>query len=339
MKRYRRLERQSARSTDDMTQLDALITAFLNYQQSRNLSSYTLRNYHSTFRSLGEFCAETEQHPAPSDLTTDFFRRYQSWLLDKPLATPRHGTTERRAGAVAARMRQLKAFTRWLEEEEIVERRVKFAMPRIPIRQLETLTQAEVTRIFRSRHLAGDSAVGKRNRALISLLLDSGLRLGEIAGIEDRDMFLKAGWVRVIGKGDRERIVPFSTTTGVAIEQWIKARDADPIEITGPGSGKTFELGREGVSGLIRRIGADTGLPLRCHLFRHTSATTMLTRGMDVATLQRVLGHSSIAITQQYLHLRQTDIKEKHTRFAPMDHFAAAPLPKKRRFLNQGDAD
>jgi hypothetical protein len=59
----------------------------------------------------------------------------------------------------------------------------------------------------------------------------------------------------------------------------------------------------------------------------------MLKRGMDVATLQKVLDHSSIAITQQYLHLRQEEIKAKHTQFSPMDHFAPTPLPKKRRFV------
>jgi site-specific recombinase XerD len=316
-----------------MTPLDTLIAAFLDHQESRNLSTYTLRNYRSTFTSLRDFCAEAAPDPAPEDLTTEFFRRYQAWLLDRPMAAPRHGTTERRAGAVAARMRQLKAFARWLEEEGVLDRRVKFALPRVPVRHLETLTEEQVTAIFRSRHLTGDSPPAKRNRALISLLLDSGLRLAEIAGIEDDHVFLKAGWVRVLGKGDRERIVPFSETTRKALEDWLKARDADPIEVIGSGRGKTFELGREGVSGLIKRIGADTGLHLRCHLFRHTSATTMLKRGMDVATLQKVLGHSSIAITQQYLHLRHEEIKAKHTQFSPMDHFAPTPLPKKRRFL------
>jgi site-specific recombinase XerD len=333
MKRYRRLGSSPARSADDMTPLDTLIAAFLDHQESRNLSTYTLRNYRSTFASLREFCADTAQCPEPDDLTTEFFRRYQSWLLDRPMDAPRHGTTERRAGAVAARMRQLKAFARWLEDEEVIDRHVKFALPRVPIRQLETLTEDQVTTIFRSRHLTGDSPPAKRNQALISLLLDSGLRLAEIAGIEDKDVFLKADWVRVVGKGDRERIVPFSDKTRQSIEIWLKARDEDPIDIAGSGRGKTFELGREGVSGLIKRISADTGLSLRCHLFRHTSATTMLKRGMDVATLQKVLGHSSIAITQPYLHLRQEEIKEKHTLFSPMDHFAPTPLPKKRRFL------
>ncbi|MGI8475187.1 MAG: tyrosine-type recombinase/integrase [Thermomicrobiales bacterium] len=335
MKRYRRLGNIPARSADGMASIDPIIEDFLDYQEGRNLSVYTLRNYRSTFASLRAFCAGEGSTPGPDDLTTDFFRRYQSWLLSDPLGVPRGGRTERQAGTVAARMRQLKAFCRWMEEEGVLSHRIKFTLPRTPFRNLETLTEEQITTIFRSRHLAGDSAPARRNRALVSLLLDSGLRLAEIAGVEDQDLFMKAGWVRVVGKGDRERVVPFSDTTGRAIGEWVKARDADPIAMNGPGRGKTFELGREGVRSVLERIGDDIALPLRCHLFRHTSATMMLKRGMDVAILQKVLGHSSIAITQQYLHLRQEEIKEKHRQFSPMDQFAAmTSAPKRRRFLS-----
>lgn len=336
---YRRLGRATQGtaevSMETVPTLERLEADFLAYQASRNLSPYTIRNYRSTFGSLRRFCHAEGLDPDAGDLTTEFFRRYQTWLLAQPLDVPRHGSDQRRGGAVAARMRQLKAFCAWLSEEGEIEQPVKFALPKTAFRQLEVLIEAQVEAIFRSRHLSGDAAVAKRNRALISLLLDSGLRLAEIAGIEDADLFLQAGWVRVVGKGNRERLAPFSATTRAALEAWLAARDADPIEVTGPGRGKTFELGREGVRGVVKRIGTDTGIPLRCHLFRHTSATTMVKRGMDVATLRKILGHSSIAITQVYLHLRQEEIKEKHTAFSPMDHFAPAPLPKKRRTLGR----
>ena len=103
--------------------------------------------------------------------------------------------------------------------------------------------------------------------------------------------------------------------------------------MTGPGRGKTFELGREGVRGLVKRTGADVGFPLRCHLFRHTSATTMVERGMGVAALQRILERCAIAVTQVSLHYRQAAIKEQHSAFPPMDRFAPALLPKRRRTL------
>lgn len=173
----------------------------------------------------------------------------------------------------------------------------------------------------------------KRNRAIVSLLLDSALRRAEVAGVEDGDLFVQAGWVRVVGKGNRERLAPFSATTRAALEAWLAARDAEPIAVTGPGRGKTFELGREGVRSLVERIGADAGIRLRCQLFRHTGATMMVERGMDVATLQRILGHASIAVTQVYLHLQQEEIKAKHAACSPMDHVATTPLPKKRRTL------
>ena len=130
-------------------------------------------------------------------------------------------------------------------------------------------------------------------------------------------------------------MAPFAAATRAALEAWVAARDAKPIEVIGRGRGKTFELEREGVRGLVERIGVDIGIPLRCHLFRHTSATAMIARGMDVATLHKILGHSSIAVAQVYLHLRQAEIKEKHTAASPMDHFAPARLPAKRRTLGR----
>lgn len=336
---YRRSDRMDDECAEELMEspptLDRLITAFENYQKSRNLSGYTLRNYASTFKSHRRFCAEVGLAPDANDLSTELFRRYQDWLLATPLDTPRSGSIERRSSAAAARMRQLKAFCTWLYDEGEIERPVKFALPKTPVRQLDVLTDDQVAAIFASRHLRGESPMAKRNRALISLLLDSGLRLAEVAGIEDNDLFLNSGWVRILGKGNRERLAPFSETSRRALDAWIAARDADPIVLTGPGLGKTFELGREGVASVIERIGADVGFPLRCHLFRHTSATMMIKRGMDVATLQKILGHSSIAITQVYLHLRQDEIKDKHTAFSPMEHFAATSSPAKRRRLSR----
>ena len=337
-KRYRRLGRTETEADDgaveavvEPSELGRLTEAFLDHQLARNLSPYTLRNYRGTFASLRRFCDHAGLDPAVADLSTEFFRRYQGWLLAQPLDAPRRGTTNRSSSGVAARMRQLRAFCAWLQDEGLVDRPPRFSLPKAPSRRLEVLTAEQVAVAFRSRHLSGESAVAKRNRALVSLLLDSGLRLAEIAGIEDRDLFLRPGWVRVVGKGNRERLAPFSGTTRAALEAWIAARDAEPIEVTGPGRGKTFELGREGISAVVERVGTDIGIPLRCHLFRHTSATTMVARGMDLATLQRILGHSSIAVTQVYLHLRHEEIKEKHTAASPMDHLAPSPLPTKRR--------
>jgi site-specific recombinase XerD len=184
MKRYRRLGNRppgSADTVSNATILERPIANFLAHQASRNLSPYTLRNQ-STFASLTPFCAAKGLDPDLEALPTGFFRHYQGGLLAGPLPVPRHGQTERQAGTVAARIRQLRAFCRWLEEEGRIARPVRFNLPKGPACDIATLTDAQVAAIFRSRHLAGDSTPAKRNRALISLLLDSGLRLAEIAG-------------------------------------------------------------------------------------------------------------------------------------------------------------
>ena len=328
-----------ALSPDDPT-LDELAEAFLAYQRSRNLSPYTLRNYASTFKSLRCYAQERGVSLTAATLTTETIRDYQRWLLTTPLDRPRKGSTDRDVSGVLAIMRQLRAFARWLEDEEYLCRPVKFTLPRKPVKRLEVLDERQVTALFRSRYLTGDTPAEKRNRALVCLLLDSGLRVAEVAGIEDADLFLAAGFVRVRGKGNKERLVPFSERTARVIRTWIEARDAEPVELVGPGKGKTFELGREGVMSMVERAGADVGLRLHSHLLRHTCATTLLKNGMDLATLQRVLGHSSIAITQAYLHLRDEDIKAKHSATSPMEHFTATPASlAKRRMLRRGTGE
>ncbi|MDP9366784.1 MAG: tyrosine-type recombinase/integrase [Chloroflexota bacterium] len=162
--------------------------------------------------------------------------------------------------------------------------------------------------------------------------------MAEAAGIEDPGLFLSAGFVRVRGKGNKEWLVPFGECTARVIHTWIEARDEEPVDLVGPGKSKAFELGREGVMSMVERTSADLGLRLHSHLLRHTCATTLLRSGMDLATHQRVLGHSSIVITRAYLYLKDEDIKAKHAATSPIELCAPTPLPTAKRRLLRPNA-
>lgn len=309
------------------SELSRLMDDYLDVQESKNLSHYTIRNYRYTFASFRQYLATVELPETKAVLTTDTIRAFQRWLQTTPTRRERLGSRKRTPGGVAVWMRQIRAFCRHLQEEDHLQGVVKVRVPKLPPRTVDVLTADQVTAIFRSRHLRGDSAMAKRNRALVALFLDSGLRVAEVADIEDADLFLDAEMVRVTGKGIKTRIVPFSPRTRELIADWIAARDADPVELKEAVRDRTFELQRTGIQMLFQRVGEDVGFPFRLHphLFRHTAATMMLKQGMDLHSLKRVLGHSHISTTEIYLTLSSDDLKDKHRSASPMAGFDPQP--------------
>ena len=167
-----------------------------------------------------------------------------------------------------------------------------------------------------------------RNRALIALLLDSGLRLAEVAGITLGELDLKDQIVRIHGKGRKDRPVPFSEGTVDYLRTWIRVRGGE--------AGSLFGLSRYGIRQLLTRIGQETGIHVHPHKFRHTAATMMVRENMDLHSIKRVLGHSHLSVTEKYLSLSTEDLKNKHNAASPLERVrslmpATAARPKRRR--------
>ena len=215
------------------------------------------------------------------------------------------------------RLRQLRALLRWLQAEGLADPTLRIRLPAVPQQVREALTEEQVGRLWQSRYLTGPSAQAVRNRALFALMLTSGLRVAEVAWIEDRDFSWDDGIVVVTGKGNKERYVPVSRDTEALIRTWIGARDAEPVEVRGGGRGKTFELARTGIQELCRKIGRDVGFVLSPHRLRHTMALSYVRAGMDPFHLKRILGHKHIETTLVYVNLNTDDIRNKHAQFTP----------------------
>lgn len=313
------------------TSLDVQQRRFLRYQESRNLSPYTLRNYRQMFADLRRFgITEIDQ------LTSERLREFQVWFRTTPLQKPRHGSDKRAGGGELVRLRQVRAFVRWLQEEELLDRRVKVSMPQVPYRRREALSEAQVTRLWHEcRYLNGTGPQVARNRALIAFFLDTCVRVAEAADLEDVDLFLDQGYALVVGKGDRQRVVAFTDITAGLLRTWIAERDAHPIEVRGRGRGKTFELAREGMQQLLRKMSKDVGFTISPHLLRHTGASMLLRRGMPVTALQKQLGHRSIQTTMVYLSLDQSDLIAQHHAASPMRDLAREEAASQRPFRRE----
>lgn len=269
--------------------------------------------------------ADAERPADSRSLTTAIVQEFAGWLRETPTRGWR-GQTERRPYGVHGSLKDLRAFVRWLRDEELLIRVVKVPVPKLPQTLFPVLTDEEVARIWKSKYLTSPSDQGKRNRALLALLFDTGVRRGEVVGLVLDDVDLDNQLITVWGKGDKQRRVPFSSGVAALLTEWIKARGEEP--------GSLFWLQAAGVRMLLCRIKADCGVDvLTPHQIRHTAATQMVRANMDLHSVKRVLGHSHISVTEKYLSLSDEDLRTKHAAASPFERIRSQmdPLQVARR--------
>ncbi len=288
-----------------------LRSLYLRHQESRGLSPCTLKNCRQTLDSLARYGSDRGLALSASSFTADLLRDYHGWLKQTPLLCVNRGGRQRSAGGIAARMRVVRAFVRFLADEGLLPEAPRVRVPKVPQHAFRVFTDNEVDAIRSCRHLSGDSEAAIRNRALVNLMLDSGLRLSEVAGLEVADLHLEDRLAKVTGKGGKDRFVPFGRAVALYLEEWL--------EVRGRHTGSLFELKARGVDALFRRLERDLGFKIHPHAARHYAATQMVRRGMDIYALKRVLGHAHISTSEVYLTLSNADIRDQHERFSPID--------------------
>lgn len=184
----------------------------------------------------------------------------------------------------------------------------------------EALSQDEVLRLLSAPQ--GDAPRTIRDRAMLHLLYASGLRVSELVGLELMDLNLGEGFVSILGKGSKRRIVPFSFETGEAIERYL--REVRPLWAR-PAERAVFLTSRRGPMTrqafwkLIRNYAREAGIEkdVSPHRLRHSFATHLLRNGADLRVVQMLLGHSDIGTTQIYTHLSDDHLREVHERHHP----------------------
>lgn len=288
-----------------------LVRSFLLYQEDRNHSPKTVRWYRDM---LGRFAAFLGEDACLPDITVDSIRAYQraSRELDVTKFT------------LHAYARTLKTFLRWLHREEYLDSPLheKVEMPKVPKYDdvaIDVLNDEEISRLLSSFDTGTD--VGCRDRAIVCLMVESGLRLDEVVQLRLADVHLKETYLKVHGKGDKEHYVPIGPTTQKALARYaehfrIPVRDGEPaffLNIFGE------PLGYEAVKSTFDRLAKKTKISrLHPHLLRHTAATRMLANGADVHSVQRLLRHSDVRTTLRYLHLAPEQLQEKMQLYSPL---------------------
>ncbi len=276
---------------------------------------------------LKGFLWYTSNYNWPDDIsliTTNNLREFLAYLRDTP---HRFNSTCPRAmrpinsTTVQKYYRALSALFNWLVNEEQISTNplIKIKVPRAENKVIKALSSNEVNKLL---SVFGNTFEGKRNKAMILILIDCGLRLGELLNIKMADINLEQQLMKVDGKTG-ERVVRFGTTTAKVLSKYLKARQSvnghnDSLWLTNEGN----TLKAYSVETIFSKLKEKTGIALHPHLLRHTFATLWLKNGGDSLMLQRLLGHTTLMMTNRYCQaVGCEDAVESHKRYGPVDGF------------------
>ena len=323
----RRLSLQRKRKAARMTSLTQLEAGYIAHHTSRNSSTKTIERYQQTFADFHRFLTETNRPATSAALTADTLAAFSSWLQTTPIRGWR-GSTTRSIHGTHARLRDMKSFTHWLAEEEYLEKAPKVVLPKLPQGLFPILSEEQMRTLLTCRHLSGGSEQATRNMAMFALMVETGLRLSEVANLKLSDMELESGTIQVWGKGRKQRRVFFTPAVEARLRAWLKIRFEDDDSL--------FQLTPRGIQQVFVRIRKETGVPIHPHKLRHQAATYMVRAHANTHTVQRILGHSSVTVTEKYLSLADEDLQAAHAAASPFERVTGLielPTPKKRRRL------
>ena len=311
------------------------LKSFLQYLKlNRHVSPHTVRAYESDVSQYLAFVAsETGKKISElgtADLDMDSVRLHVAEL----------NKADKARASVARKLSALRTFVKYLRREEIMDHDPA-AMAVAPKRDQTIpthLSEPEIARLIETPD-TGDP-LGRRDRAILELFYASGLRLSELVAIDLEDLNLGDRMVRVMGKGGKERILPFNQSTVAAVKAWMKDRAAivatrpprrtarssktsrpqdlktsDPLFINYRGTRLT---GRS-VDRLLRRYVAQcsTRMGVSPHALRHSFATHLLQRGADLRAIQELLGHARLSTTQRYTHVNAAQLIDVYRKAHP----------------------
>jgi len=282
----------------------------------RARSAHTVRAYLADVESLLGFAVQ-EGVKELGELELGSLRR---WLGAQSEAGMARATLARRAATA-------RSFTGWALREELIQTdpAVRLQAPKRDKSLPGVLQQQQVSRMVDDLNTAAadGGAMALRNRAMVELLYATGIRVGELAGLDIDDLDPDRRTLRVLGKGNKERTVPFGVPAAVAVDDWL--RRGRPAVVTAM-SGPALFLGVRGnrvdprqiravVSELLQALG-DTSAT-GPHALRHSAATHLLDGGADLRAVQEILGHSSLATTQIYTHVSVDRLRKSYQQAHP----------------------
>ncbi len=279
----------------------------------KGLSPNSIEAYLSDIGKLKQFMESAQIEAGVEELDQEQLGLFLIWISELGLS----------AKSQARILSGIKAFYRYLLLEELIEKNPTALLegPRLGSKLPEVLTVGEIDRMLEGIDLS--KAQGQRNRAMLETLYSCGLRVSELVQLQISGIFRAEGFIRVIGKGDKERLVPVSPRALKEIDLYMPDRNSLDIQ---PGYEDILFLNRRGkmltrnmVFTIIKELAIATGIKKKVspHTFRHSFATHLVEGGADLRAVQEMLGHESITTTEIYTHLDREYLREAIISFHP----------------------
>jgi site-specific recombinase XerD len=311
---------KTAKKTDQS--LKKLIKRYLSHiEVEKNYSKYTLRNYAHYLNFFADWFALKYEQEYIERLTSNIVRQYRLYLSRFKSENGKLLSIRTQSYYVIA----LRAFLKFLSKKGVKSLSAeKVDLPKLGDRKIEFLSREQVERLLSQPIL--DEVSGLRDRAILEILFSTGLRVGELAKLNCDQIDLKSREFGVIGKGRRARVVFLSKRAASWIGRYLSAREdsfkpawirfsgkeADPST-----AGESMRLSVRGIQRIVEKYRKQSGVPIKItpHTLRHSHATTLLSSGADLRSVQEMLGHKNVATTQIYTHVTNPQLKQVHEKY------------------------
>lgn len=273
--------------------MDDAIGAFLEYLAvERGASAHTIRGYAGDLREFSAFLRRAGDL-GPAAVDTRSVRAYLASLHQRGLAK----------SSIGRQLASVRSCLRFLARRGVIEQNpARLVRSPRPPRRLPSFLPKDESKQLLDR-VPGPSASGRRDHALLELLYATGIRVAECCGLDGTDVDRSHGTVRVLGKGDKERVVPVGEVALEAIDAYLAARGRpDGPLFTNARGGRLTTRSAQRIVGRQARL-SGTSRRVTPHTLRHTFATHMLGEGADLRLIQELLGHRRLSTTQRYTHV------------------------------------
>lgn len=299
-------------SPSGFARLEAAIVTFLEHlTHERRASPHTLRAYDRDLRAFHTFLVDSGFAGGPDAVSPDRIRSYLASIHDRTKPRTR-----------ARKLSALRSFYRFLSRRKLVSRNPAepIKSPKLPS---PVARAVNVDEAFRIVEIASDAPSLVRDRAIFEVLYGAGLRAAEVVSLDLRSVDLMTCTLRVVGKGNKERLVPFGSKAREALEAWLPVRAAllavpdEPALFVNP---RGTRLSQRSINRRLDRRVLEAGLASRVtpHQLRHSFATHLLDGGADLRSIQTMLGHSSLGTTQRYTAVSIEHLRSVYGRAHPL---------------------
>lgn len=293
--------------------MDIYVQRFLDYLLvERGLSANTISSYGNDMSQFISFSMEIGVEN-PSDINDELLTQFLARLHKEKYATT----------SVSRKLAAVKSFLKFMQREGMVSAdTVECVENPKPAKTLpKTLTEAEIVSLLKQPDLS--ELNGIRDKAMLETLYATGLRVSELINLEVNDVDLNEGFLRCIGKGSKERIVPLGEMATESIQHYLnfcrghyaKGERCEFLFLTI----RSAPITRVGFWKIIKKYAASAGITkhITPHVLRHSFATHLLEHGADIRSIQEMLGHASVATTQVYTHVTRDHLRETYRKSHP----------------------